>query len=53
MISVKITKVYAKADVRRKREAIEAASKEIVPTEVAEWDNNTDLKQWLKIFNRK
>jgi len=52
-VSVKTTEVYAKADVKRKREAIEAASKEIVPTEMAEWDNNTDLKQWLKMFNRK
>lgn len=52
-ISVQTTEVYAKADARRKREAIEAASKEIVPTEVAEWDNNTNLKQWLKMFNRK
>jgi len=45
--------MYGKADVRRKREAIEAASKKIVPPEEAEWDNNTDLKQWLKTFNRK
>lgn len=52
-VSVKTTEVYGKADARRKREAIEAASKEIVPTEVAEWDNNTDLKHWLKTFNRK
>ncbi|WP_088225780.1 tyrosine-type recombinase/integrase [Desulfosporosinus sp. FKB] len=52
-VSVKTTEVYAKADVRRKREAIEAASKEIVPLEAAEWDNNTDLRQWLKTFNRK
>jgi len=52
-VSVKTTEIYGKADARRKREAIEAVSKEIVPTEVAEWDNNTDLKQWLKKFNRK
>jgi hypothetical protein len=52
-VSVKTTEVYAKADARKKREAIEAASKEIVPAEVAKWDNNTDLKQWLKMFNRK
>jgi site-specific recombinase XerD len=51
-VSVKTTELYGKADVRRKREAIEAASKEIVPVEDAEWDNNTDLKQWLKTFNR-
>lgn len=52
-VSVKTTEIYGKADVRRKREAIEAASKEIVPKEESEWDNNTDLKQWLKTFNRK
>ncbi|CAA7600581.1 Phage integrase family [Acididesulfobacillus acetoxydans] len=52
-VSVKTTEVYGKADARRKREAIEAASKEIVPAETAEWDNNTDLKQWLKTFNRR
>ena len=52
-VSVKTTEVYAKADVRRKREAIEAASKKIVPKKMAEWDNNTDLKQWLKTFNRR
>lgn len=51
-VSVKTTEVYAKAEVSRKREAIEAASKEIVPPEKAQWDNNTDLKQWLKTFNR-
>ena len=52
-VSVKTTEVYGKADARRKREAIEAASKEIVPPEEAEWDTNTNLKQWLKTFNRK
>ena len=30
-VSVKTTEVYAKADARLKREAIEATSKEIVP----------------------
>lgn len=52
-VSVKTTEIYAKADVRRKREAIESASKEIVPAAMAEWENNTDLKHWLKMFNRK
>jgi integrase/recombinase XerD len=52
-VSVKTTEVYAKADARRKREAIEAASREIVPPEEAKWETNTDLKQWLKTFNRK
>ena len=51
-VSVKTTEVYAKADAKLKREAIEAASKEIVPPEEAQWDNNTDLKSWLKNFNK-
>jgi site-specific recombinase XerD len=52
-VSVKTTEVYARADATKKREAIEVASKEIVPKEDAEWDNNTRLKDWLKNFNRR
>lgn len=51
-VSVKTTEVYAKADVAKKRKAIEAASKEIVPEEESQWDSNTTLKDWLKNFNR-
>jgi site-specific recombinase XerD len=51
-VSVKTTEVYAKADATRKREAIEAASKEIVPAETPEWENNVRLKDWLRNFNR-
>jgi len=51
-VSVKTTEIYVKADATRKREAIEAASKEIVPEEVPEWEGNTRLKDWLKNFNR-
>jgi len=36
-----------------KCQAIEAASKEIVPPMKAEWDNNSNLKDWLKSFNRR
>ena len=51
-VSVKTTEVYAKADAARKREAIEAASKELVPFEPPEWEKNAGLKDWLKKFNR-
>jgi len=51
--SVKTTEVYARADSMHKRQAIEAASKEIVPPMKAEWDNNSNLKDWLKSFNRR
>jgi len=50
--SVTTTEVYARTDAQMKRKAIEAASKEIVPEEDAAWDNDTDLKDWLKSFNR-
>jgi site-specific recombinase XerD len=52
-VSVKTTEVYAKAEAARKREAIEAASKKIVPVEAPEWENDTRLKEWLKNFNRR
>lgn len=50
--SVTTTEVYARTDAQLKRKAIEAASKEIVPKEDAVWDNDTDLKDWLKSFNK-
>ena len=51
--SVTVTEIYARTDAKLKRKAIEAASKEIVPREDAVWDNNTDLKKWLKSFNKR
>lgn len=51
--SVTVTEVYARTDAQLKRKAIEAASKEIVPTEEAKWDNDIDLKKWLKSFNKR
>lgn len=47
-VSVTTTEIYAKADSKFKREAIEAASKEIVPSQEASWENDTSLKEWLK-----
>ena len=51
-VSVKTTEIYARADARLKRAAIEAASKELVPPEEAKWDTDADLRTWLKQFNR-
>ncbi len=50
--SVKVTERYAKADASNKRKAIEAVSKEIVPKQEAQWENDNDLKEWLKSLNR-
>ncbi|MBQ8728480.1 MAG: tyrosine-type recombinase/integrase [Oscillospiraceae bacterium] len=46
--SVKTTEIYAKLSASRRIKAIEAASKEIVPSEEATWINNTSIKDWLK-----
>lgn len=51
--SVMTTEVYARTDAKLKRKAIEAASKEILPPEEASWDNDVNLKEWLKSFNRR
>ena len=51
-VSVKTTEIYAKTDAKLKREAIEAAGREIVPHEDAKWDSDDDLKSWLKSFNK-
>ena len=51
--SITTTEVYARTDAQLKRMAIEAASKEILPSEDATWDTNTCLKEWLKSFNKR
>lgn len=52
-VSVKVTERYARADATSKRKAIEAAGKEIVPPEEAQWEVNKGLKEWLKGLNRR
>lgn len=51
-VSVRTTEIYAKANSRKKREAIEATASKIVPEEIPEWENNNNLKKWLKSFNK-
>lgn len=51
--SVTTTEVYARTDAKLKRKAIEAASKEILLPEEAEWDNDTVLRNWRKNFNKR
>jgi len=50
--SVQITEVYAKADSKQKREAIEKAYTDVTPTEEPIWQKNDDLLYWLKSFNK-
>lgn len=50
--SVQVTEVYAKADSKQKREAIEKAYVDVAPTEEPVWEKNENLLTWLKSFNR-
>jgi integrase/recombinase XerD len=49
-VSVQTTEIYARADSRQKREAIEKAYIDVVPKEVPIWENNNNLLSWLKSF---
>jgi site-specific recombinase XerD len=49
-VSVTTTEVYARADSRQKREAIEKAYVNLSPTEIPVWVSNNNLLGWLKSF---
>lgn len=46
--SVTTTEVYAKADSKLKRQALESTYEEIIPQSKAKWENNLALLEWLK-----
>lgn len=50
--SVQVTEIYAKVDSKQKREAIEKAYTDVTPTEKPNWQENADLLDWLKGFNK-
>ena len=50
--SVQVTEIYAKADSKQKREAIEKAYTDVTPAEEPIWQKNDDLLDWLKNFNK-
>jgi integrase/recombinase XerD len=49
-VSVQTTEIYARADSRQKREAIENAYVDLTPKQNPIWENNNDLLGWLKSF---
>lgn len=53
--SIKTTEIYARADSKQKRDALEKAYAEITPErpEKGEWETKPHLKTWLKQFTRK
>lgn len=50
--SVQVTEIYAKADSKQKREAIEKAYIDVSPTDEPMWEKNEDLLTWLQSFNK-
>ena len=48
--SVQTTEVYARADSKLKRDAIEQAYVDVAPKEEPFWENNENLLSWLKSF---
>jgi site-specific recombinase XerD len=53
-VSIQTTEVYARADSKQKREALEAAYVNIIPKQSEErsWENNSQLREWLKSLAR-
>ncbi len=47
-VSVTTTEIYARADSRKKREAIESAYAETTPKEIPSWLKSENLREWLK-----
>ena len=48
--SVITTEIYARADSKLKREAIEKAYVDVAPKAEPFWENNENLLSWLKSF---
>ena len=53
-VSIQTTEVYARADSKLKREALEAAYIDIIPTlaSVPAWEKDAHLKNWLKSLTK-
>ena len=47
-VSVTTTEIYLKFDTELKRKALEAAYPQVTSQDVPEWEQNTDMLQWLK-----
>ena len=51
-VSIQTTEIYARADSKQKREALEAAYTNIIPVHANEgiWEKDSKLREWLKNF---
>lgn len=51
-VSVQTTEIYARADSRKKREAIELAYTDVTPDTKPLWEGNQGLIEWLRSFTK-
>ena len=54
-VSIQTTEVYARADSKQKREALEAAYTEVLPAlgeEKTSWERDSELRSWLKSLGK-
>jgi integrase/recombinase XerD len=53
-VSIQTTDVYARADSKQKRDALEKAYVDIIPEtdKIKSWENNGSLLAWLKELNK-
>lgn len=53
-VSMKTTEIYARADSKQKREALENAYQDLIPKASTDgvWESNQELKKWLRSLGR-
>ena len=53
-VSIQTTEIYARADSKQKRQALEAAYVDVLPVieEKSSWEKDSKLKEWLKSLGK-
>jgi site-specific recombinase XerD len=53
-VSIQTTEIYARTDSKQKREALETAYIDVIPTsnEMRSWEKSSELKDWLKSLGK-
>ena len=53
-VSIQTTEIYARADSKQKREALEAAYTNVIPNQIesCSWEKDSQLKDWLKRLSK-
>ena len=49
-VDLSTTEIYARASTEAKRKALEAAYTDVVTTDLPEWNQNSELLNWLAGF---